>query len=78
MRTMASMLPGVTPGALPAIPAAAEGGLFGEMAMASIAGRALAGATVRTVNSGTGGATGGVAAGEEVAATATIIVIPAD
>ncbi|OBK29724.1 hypothetical protein A5634_17840 [Mycobacterium asiaticum] len=77
MRTMASMLPGVSAGALPAIPAAAEGGLFGEMAMASLAGRALAGASIRTTSSGASGASGGVAAAEE-AATATIIVIPAD
>lgn len=78
MRTMASMLPGVSAGALPAMPAAAEGGLFGEMAMASLAGRALAGATVRTVSNGTAAATGGATAADDVAATATIIVIPAD
>jgi PPE-repeat protein len=78
MRTMASMLPGVSPGALPAIPAAAEGGVFGEMAMASLAGRALAGASIRTVSNGAAGISGGTAAAEDVATTATIIVIPAD
>ncbi|WP_310766426.1 PPE family protein [Mycobacterium sp. Z3061] len=78
MRTMASVLPAATPEALAAAPAAAEGGVFGEMAMASLAGRALAGATVRTVSNGTAGASGGAAAAEDVAATATIIVIPAD
>lgn len=78
LRTMASVLPGATPEALAAIPAAAEGGLFGEMAMASLAGQALAGASVRTVSNGSAGVAGGTAAGEEVAATATIIVIPAD
>jgi hypothetical protein len=78
MRTMASMLPGVSPGALPAIPAAAEGGVFGEMAMASLAGRALAGASIRTVSNGAASISGGTAAAEEVATTATIIVIPAD
>ncbi len=79
MRTMASVLPGASPAALAAAaPAAAEGGLFGEMAMASLAGRALAGATVRTVGNGAAGATGGAAAADDVAATATIIVIPAD
>ncbi|RUP04063.1 MAG: PPE family protein [Mycobacterium sp.] len=76
MRTMTSVLPGATPAALAAAPAAAEGGVFGEMAMASLAGRALAGATVRTVSNGT--VTGGATAAEDVAATATIIVIPAD
>lgn len=78
MRTMASVLPAASPAALAAAPAAAEGGLFGEMAMASLAGRALAGATVRTVNNGTAGVSGGATAAEDVAATATIIVIPAD
>ncbi|QLL05133.1 PPE family protein [Mycobacterium vicinigordonae] len=78
LRTMASVLPGATPEALAAVPAAAEGGLFGEMAMASLAGRALAGATVRTVSNGTSGVSAGAAAGEDVASTATIIVIPAD
>lgn len=79
MRTMASVLPGGGPAALAAAaPAAAEGGLFGEMAMASLAGRALAGATVRTVSNGAAGVSGGASAAEDVAATATIIVIPAD
>jgi PPE-repeat protein len=78
MRTMASMLPGASPGALPAIPAAAEGGVFGEMAMASLAGRALAGASIRTVSNGATNISGGTAAAEDVASTATIIVIPAD
>ncbi|OBK10381.1 PPE family protein [Mycobacterium asiaticum] len=77
MRTMASILPAASASALPAIPAA-EGGLFGEMAMASLAGRALAGASIRTAGSGASSISGGVAAGEEVATTATIIVIPAD
>ncbi|AYE95997.1 PPE family protein [Mycobacterium paragordonae] len=78
MRTMASVLPAASPEALAAAPAAAEGGVFGEMAMASLAGRALAGATVRTVSNGTAGVSGGATAAEDVAATATIIVIPAD
>ncbi|CAM2859574.1 PPE family protein [Mycobacterium intermedium] len=79
LRTMTSVLPGATPEALAAMPAAAEGGLFGEMAMASLAGQTLAGASVRTVSNGTaGGVGGGAAAAGEEAATATIIVIPAD
>ncbi|MCV7004331.1 PPE family protein [Mycobacterium gordonae] len=78
MRTMASVLPAASPAALAAAPAAAEGGVFGEMAMASLAGRALGSATVRTVSNGTAGASGGATGAEEVAATATIIVIPAD
>ncbi|MDP7701977.1 MULTISPECIES: PPE family protein [unclassified Mycobacterium] len=78
MRTMASVLPAASPAALAAAPAAAEGGLFGEMAMASLAGRALAGASIRTVGNGAAGSNGGVAAADDVATTATIIVIPAD
>lgn len=78
LRTLTSVLPGATPGALAAIPGAAEGGLFGEMAMASLAGQAMAGASVRTVSNGAAAITGGAEAAEDVATTATIIVIPAD
>ncbi|MFV0494520.1 PPE family protein [Mycobacterium sp.] len=82
LRSLTSVLPAATPEALAAAPAAAEGGLFGEMAMASLAGRALAGATVRTVGSGAAGAKTGAVSGadaaEDVATSATIIVIPAD
>ncbi len=77
MKTVASILPGASLESLPAITATAPGAPFGEMAMASLAGRALAGAGVRTVSNGTTGATGAAAA-EGVATTATIIVIPAD
>lgn len=78
MRTMSSVLPAATPDALAAAPAAAEGGLFGEMAMASLAGRALAGASVRTVSNGAAASAAGAAEADDVATTATIIVIPAD
>ncbi|WP_076186118.1 PPE family protein [Mycobacterium colombiense] len=76
MRTVASVLPGASPGALPAIPATSQAAMFGEMAMASVAGRALAGAGVRTVSNGTTGIAATAADG--VATTATIIVVPAD
>lgn len=77
MRTLASVLPGTSAAAAPSIPVGPPGTLFGEMAMASLAGRALAGASVRTVSStGTGTTAGAVA--DDVASTATIIVIPAD
>lgn len=76
MKTVASVLPGAGLEGLPAVAATSQGALFGEMAMASLAGRALAGAGVRTVSNGTTGATS--AAAEGVATTATIIVIPAD
>ena len=76
MRTLASVLPGTSLAAAPAVPAAPQGALFGEMAAASLAGRAMAGAAVRTVSGG-GRAAGGAVA-DDVATTATIIVIPAD
>lgn len=76
MRTVASVLPGTSLGALPAIPATSQAAMFGEMAMASVAGRALAGAGVRTVSNGTTGVAATAADG--VATTATIIVVPAD
>ncbi|OBK69130.1 hypothetical protein A5653_13580 [Mycobacterium colombiense] len=76
MKTVASVLPGASLGALPAIPATSQAAMFGEMAMASVAGRALAGAGVRTVSNGTTGIAATAADG--VATTATIIVVPAD
>lgn len=80
MKTVASILPGTTLGAIPAIPATQQGAVFGEMAMASLAGRALAGAGVRTVANGTTGAAvaDGFGMAAPMATTATIIVVPAD
>lgn len=80
MKTVASVLPGVTLGAVPAIPVMSQGPMFGEMAMASLAGRALAGAGVRTVGNGTTGTAAAAADGfaTTTATTATIIVVPAD
>lgn len=76
MKTVASVLPGASLGAAPAMTATSQGAMFGEMAMASVAGRALAGAGVRTVSNGTTGVA--AAATDGVATTATIIVVPAD
>jgi hypothetical protein len=76
LRTVASVLPGTSLGAVQAIPAASQGAMFGEMAAASLAGRTLAGAGVRTVSNGTTGIA--AAAADGVATTATIIVVPAD
>ncbi|HEX5254272.1 MAG TPA: PPE family protein [Mycobacterium sp.] len=76
MKTVASVLPGARLGAVPAIPATSQGAMFGEMATASLAGRVLAGAGVRTVSNGTTGVA--AAAADGVATTATIIVVPAD
>lgn len=76
MKTVASVLPGTSLGAVPAIPATSQGAMFGEMAAASLAGRTLAGVGVRTVSNGTSGAA--AAAADGVATTATIIVVPED
>ncbi|MEB4210014.1 PPE family protein [Mycobacterium sp. 94-17] len=76
LKTVASVLPGASFGAVPAMSATAQGAMFGEMAAASLAGRALAGAGVRTVSNGTTGVA--AAAADGVATTATIIVVPAD
>ncbi|MEE2855499.1 MAG: PPE domain-containing protein [Actinomycetota bacterium] len=76
LRTVASVLPGTSLGAVQPIPATSQGAMFGEMAAASLAGRTLAGAGVRTVSNGTTGIA--AAAADGVATTATIIVVPAD
>ncbi|WP_080772821.1 PPE family protein [Mycobacterium avium] len=76
LRTVASVLPAASSATAAAMPASG-GAVFGEMAAASLAGRALAGAGVRTVGNGsTGAAT--AAAADGAATTATIIVVPAD
>jgi PPE-repeat protein len=76
MRTVASVLPSASLDAAAAAPAVSEGGVFGQMAMSSLAGRALAGATVRTVSNAPQKTGGAVA--DDIATSATIIVIPAD
>ncbi|BBX73483.1 PPE family protein [Mycobacterium shinjukuense] len=75
-RAMASVLPGASAGAGPAA-AEAPGVLFGEMALSSLAGRALAGTAARSAGAGGARIAGGSVA-DDVASTATIIVIPAD
>lgn len=75
MRLVSSLLPSN----LAAAPAAAfsgEAGVFGQMALSSLAGRALAATTFGSAGSGTASSLGGVVAGADPA-TATIIVIPA-
>ncbi len=74
IRTLASMFPNVA--AAPSASLTPEGGVFGQMALSSLAGRAMAaGATYSGAGSAATGSLGGVIAAE--AATATIIVIPA-
>ena len=74
IRTLASVFPNVS--AAPTASLAPEGGVFGQMALSSLAGRAMAAsATYSAGGSVATGSLGGVIEAE--AATATIIVIPA-
>ena len=74
LRTLASVLPNVS--SVPAASLSGEGGVFSQMALSSLAGRALASAGTYSGGSAAAGSLGGVVA-EAEAATATIIVIPA-
>ncbi|WP_407687673.1 PPE family protein [Mycobacterium sp. HUMS_1102779] len=74
IRTLASVFPNIA--AAPTASLAPEGGVFSQMALSSLAGRAVAaGATYSSGGSVAAGSLGGVIEAE--AATATIIVIPA-
>ena len=74
IRTLASVLPSALAGAPEA--ALGEGGVFSQMALSSLAGRALGAATAASGGGGAARAMGGVVAEADPAA-ATIIVIPA-
>ena len=72
IKPVATVLPDSNLGAAPVMVAADDqGGVFSNMALSSVAGRALAGTAARPI-----GARGGAYSGQ--ATTATIIVIPAD
>jgi PPE-repeat protein len=76
IRTLASVLP-ANLAAAPAASLAGEGGAFSQMALSSLAGRALAATAFQSAGSGaTASSLGGVVAAADPA-TATIIVIPA-
>ncbi|CQD14132.1 PPE family protein [Mycobacterium lentiflavum] len=76
IRTLATVLP-ATEAALPAASLAGEGGVFSQMALSSLAGRAIAATSTHSVsgNAATAAALGGLVAEADPAA-ATIIVIP--
>ena len=77
IRTLAAALPTNLAAAAPEASLANQGGIFGQMAASSLAGRAVAATATQSVSSGTGaGSLGGVVAEADPAA-ATIIVIPA-
>jgi PPE-repeat protein len=76
IRTLASVLP-TNLAAAPAASLAGEGGAFSQMALSSLAGRAVAAAAFQSAGGGaTASSLGGVVAAADPA-TATIIVIPA-
>jgi PPE-repeat protein len=76
IRTLAAALP-ANLAAAPEASMASQGGIFGQMAASSLAGRAVAASATHSVSSGAGvGSFGGVVAEADPAA-ATIIVIPA-
>ncbi|BBZ39589.1 PPE family protein [Mycobacterium conspicuum] len=75
IRTLASALP-TNLAALPEAPMAGEGGVFSQMALSSLAGRAMSASAVHSVSGGAAASSlGGLA--EADPAAATIIVIPA-
>lgn len=83
VQTIASVLPKAVFDAAPAMAVNGENGIFGQMAASSLAGRALGApvshavgaASTRTIGAVTQ-VTNAVAAGPDIATTATIIVIP--
>src|SRR6201995_318033 len=77
IRTLAAALPTNLAAATPEVAMANQGGMFGQMAASSLAGRAVAASATHSGSSGGGmGSLGGVVAEADPAA-ATIIVIPA-
>ena len=76
IRTLAAALPTNLAAAAPEASLANQGGIFGQMAASSLAGRAVAASATQSVSSSSGmGSLGGVVAEADPAA-ATIIVIP--
>lgn len=76
-KTVAATLPSSILGVAPAIAADGQAGMFGEMALSSLAGRALAGSTTRSVVGTTVRVIDRAPSTEGIATTATILVIPA-
>ncbi|WP_204802944.1 PPE family protein [Mycobacterium riyadhense] len=76
MRTLASVLPANLAAAPAASLAGGEAGVFGQMALSSLAGRAMGATAFGSGGGGAAGSLGGVVAEADPAA-ATIIVIPA-
>jgi PPE-repeat protein len=74
IRTAATVMPSTGLGAAPTIAAEGQKGLFGDMALSSLAGRAVGGTAARSSGGTAARVIGGAAA--DAPTTATIIVIP--
>jgi PPE-repeat protein len=75
VRTVAAEMDASAVDAAPEMASIAQNGMFGETALASLAGRAIGGGATRAV-AGQGYRVPGAVAADEIATTATIIVIP--
>ncbi len=75
VRTVAAEMEASAADAAPEMAALAQNGMFGEMALASLAGRAVGGTATRAI-AGQGYRVPGALATDEIATSATIIVIP--
>jgi PPE-repeat protein len=75
VRTVAAEMEATAADAAPEMAAVAQSGMFDEMALASLAGRAIGGGATRAV-AGSAYRVPGAVAADEIATTATIIVIP--
>jgi PPE-repeat protein len=75
IRTVAAEMDATAVDAAPEMASIAQNGMFGETALASLAGRAIGGTATRAV-AGQGYRVPGAVATDEIATTATIIVIP--
>ena len=76
VRTVAAEMDATAVDAAPEMASIAQNGMFGETALASLAGRAIGGTATRAAV-GQGYRVPGAVAADEIATTATIIVIPA-
>jgi PPE-repeat protein len=74
VRTVAAEMEATAADAAPEMAAVAQNGMFGEMALASLAGRAIGGTATRAA--GQAYRVPGVVAADDIATSATIIVIP--
>jgi hypothetical protein len=75
IRTVAAEMDATAVDAAPEMASIAQNGMFGETALASLAGRAIGGTATRAAV-GQGYRVPGAVAADQIATTATIIVIP--